>query len=227
MTGYTIIDREQLDTHITFFRVEPTDIKVTLKAIMISLSNMAWIHRFDLGYLTTAYEQRTKESIDYISANIIKASDDAVTSNSGEYIVSELARTTVVENLNYLDIPLAELFKEKVIKNHGFDFYSRNSSEILLFGEAKYSGRDNAYGESLGQIIDFVTIKQDLNDLPDIDRFCCDNSKRNFIGGDKGYISAFSSKGISTVKLIEGIKKNKDFALASAFKELICVAVNI
>ncbi|MNL80724.1 hypothetical protein D3C87_2076460 [compost metagenome] len=72
-----------------------------------------------------------------------------------------------------------------------------------------------------------MNIKQDLNDLPDIDRFCCDNSKKNFLNGDKGYISAFSSKGIKTAKLIDGIKKNKHYALASAFKELICVAVNI
>jgi len=227
MIGYTIIDQQQLDTHITFFRIEPTDIKVTLREIMLSLSDMAWIHRFDLGYLTSAYEQRTQESIDYISANILKSTEDSVTSNSGEYIVSELARTTIVENLKYLDIPLAELFKEKVIKNHGFDFYTRNLSEILLFGEAKYSSRDNSYGESLGQIMEFVNIKQDLNDLPDIDRFCCDTSKKNFINGDKGYISAFSSKSITTDKLIAGIKKNKDFALASAFKELICIAVNI
>ena len=188
---------------------------------------MALIHNFDLVYLTEAYQQRAQESVEYIAKNIIKASDDAVTSSSGEYIVSELARTTIVEHLNYLDIPLAEIFKEKAVKNHGFDFYTRNLSEVLLFGEAKYSGRDNSYGESLKQIMDFIDNKQDLSDLPDIDRFCCDNSKKNFLNGEKGYISAFSTKTIPTAQLIEGIKNNRHFETASTFRELICVAVNI
>jgi len=227
MNGYTVIDHLQLDTHITFFRVEPTNIEITLKEILQSLSNMAWIHNFDLGYLSGSYQQRAEESVKYIAKNIIKSTDNAVTSSSGEYVVSELARVTIVENMKYLDIPLAELFKEKSVKNHGFDFYTRNLQEILLFGEAKYNSRDNSYGESLKQIVEFIAIKQDNSDLPDIDRFCCDNSKKNFIDGHKGYISAFSAKKIPTDQLIENIKANVDFAAASSFRELICVAVNI
>jgi hypothetical protein len=227
MTGYAIVDHLQLDTHITFFRVEPINIEITLKEILQSLSDMAWIHNFDLGYLASSYHQRAEESVAYIARNIIKSTDDAVTSSSGEYVVSELARVTIVENMQYLNIPLAELFKEKSVKNHGFDFYTRNLQEILLFGEAKYSARDNSYGESLKQIIEFIGIKQDNSDLPDIDRFCCDNSKQNFLNGHKGYISAFSTKNIPTDQLIRNIKANSHFVAASSFRELICVAVNI
>lgn len=227
MKGYTVVDHQQIDTNVTFIRIDPTDVALTLKEILLSLSNTAWIHNFDLGYVGGSFQQRTQESVQYIAKNIIKSSDDAVTSSSGEYVVSELARVAIVENLNYLDIPLAELFKEKVIKNHGFDFYTRNLNEILLFGEAKYKSKQNSYGDSLKQIVEFIDRKQDNSDLPDIALFCCENSKRNFVNGDKGYISAFSTKNIATQQLIEGIKKNKYFAIASKYRELICVAVNI
>jgi hypothetical protein len=227
MNGYKIVDIEKLEEHITFIRIDPTNIELTLKEVMISLSDLSWISRFDLGYLEKSFHHRAEQSIKYIATNIIKSADDNVTKDSGEYIVSELARKAVVEQLKYLDIPLAELIKEKAIGNHGFDFYSRNLNEILLFGEAKYIASSNAYGSAFSQIIDFATNGQDLDDLPDIDKFCCDNSKKNFLSGSKGFIAAFASKNTGTLRLINGIKKNKDFITASGFDELICIAVNI
>ncbi len=138
-----------------------------------------------------------------------------------------MARKAIVDNLSYFDIPLAELIKIKDVGNHGFDFYSKNKGEILLFGEAKYNARDNAYGVAFEQIIRFEREKQDISDIIDIDQFCCVNSKNNFANGDKGFIAAFASKKTTTAKLIEGIKNNKDYKEAIKFKELICVAVNI
>ena len=98
---------------------------------------------------------------------------------------------------------------------------------MLLFGEAKYNKRDNAYGTSFEQIIRFENEKRDHSDLIDIDRFCCENSKNNFSKGMKGFIAAFASKKTSTPKLIAGIKKNRHFIAASKFTEVICIAVNI
>ena len=49
----------------------------------------------------------------YIFNNIIKDSDDNITRDSGEYVVSELARKSVIEVYDYLDIPLAELIKKQ------------------------------------------------------------------------------------------------------------------
>lgn len=77
MGGYKIIDNKKIDAHITFIRINPTDIKLTLKEVFESLSDLSWLSKF---------------TIDFISSNIIKSNDDSVTSNSGEYIVSELAR---------------------------------------------------------------------------------------------------------------------------------------
>jgi hypothetical protein len=227
MKGYTIVDREQIDTHILFIRIEPVDIVLTLKDVFESLSNLAWISAFDKEYVQNGFKVRAESTIDYISKKIIKADADTITHSSGEYVISELARKTIVEELDYLDVPLAELIKEKAVGNHGFDFYSKNTNLVLLFGEAKYNATQNAYGSSFEQIARFVREGQDESDLLDIDKFCCEHSKENFTKGKKGFVAAFATRKTSTKTLISNIKKNADFKSLTGFDEVICVAVNL
>lgn len=227
MGGYTIVDQRKIEKHVTFIRITPTDIALTLKEVFESLANMAWISQFDGSYLQTGFETRAQSSVDYIAQNIIKAGDDAVTSDSGEYVISELARKTLISNLQYFDIPLAELIKTKDVGNHGFDFYSKNLDDILLFGEAKYNARDNAYGSSFEQIVTFIGEKRDHSDLIDIDSFCCESSKKKFSNGEKGFVAAFASRKTSTDKLISGIQKNANYLACCKFHEVICVAVDL
>ncbi|TLX72615.1 hypothetical protein E9993_17415 [Labilibacter sediminis] len=226
MNGYDIIDRTKIDDHISFIRINPTDIKVTLREVFDSIANVAWISSFDEDYVRDGFRVRAEATIDYISKNIIKANEDEVTKDSGECLVSELARKTIVTEMEYLDIPLGELIKEKDIGNHGFDFFSKNKDNILLFGEAKYVASQNAYGKALKQIVKFIG-KKDKSDVLAIDKFCCDNSKKNFTAGNKGFMAAFAAKSTSTKKILEGIKANVDFQELSKFNELICIAVNI
>lgn len=228
MSGYTITDNLKIEDHITFIRINPTDIKLTLKEVFDSLSDLSWISSFDEEYIRSGFEEMAKDSIDYIARKIIKENDDKITSESGECVVSELARKSVVHEMNYLNVPLGELIKIKDSGNHGFDFFTKNHDNIILFGEAKYIATKNAYGSALRQIVRFESVeKKDKKDIIDIDRFFCETSKRNHANGQKGFISAFASKKTSTKKLIEGIKKNSDYKELAKFNELICVAVNV
>ncbi|WP_312746701.1 hypothetical protein [Sphingobacterium multivorum] len=227
MKGYAIVDIYEIEPHIKFLRIDPTNLKLTLKNILDSLMDLSWISNFDKQFLKSSYEERSKTTIAYIATKIIKEEDDTVTKNSGEYIVSELARLSIIEKYNYLDIPLAELFKKKVIGNHGFDFYSRNLNKNILFGEAKYIASQNAYGNALGQISEFFDAKQHITDIADIQNFFCDESLENCHNNEVGFIAAFSSKDIKTDSLIENIKNNTSFITLKNFKEIILVAVNI
>jgi len=227
MSGYKIVNHQKIEAHITFIRITPTDIALTLKEVFDSLADLAWISQFDKPYLRDSFKKRAQLSVDYIAEKIIKSGDDKITSDSGEYVISELARKALVSDLKYLDIPLAELIKGKKAVNHGFDFYSKNLSDVLPFGEAKYLFDRNAYGSSFEQIARFITNEQDIIDIVDIQSFCCESSKTNFSKGEKGFVAAFASKKTSTEKLIAGIKENKDYLSCSKFHELICVAVDI
>lgn len=225
--GYEIIDSIEVEPHIRFFRIRPTNIKLTLRSVFESLSNNSWIMKLDDGFLRHTFSVRFQSTIDHISSNIIHEEDDSLTSDSAEYIISEIARSTIVEQLDYLDIPLGELIKEQKSGNPGFDFYSMNKSDIILFGEAKYVAKQNAYGRALEQIYRFHTEQRDIADLLDIQNLCPKASCDEVCNGNKGFIAAFSSKSTLTERLISNIKNNKNYQNLFSHKELILVAVDI
>ena len=227
MSVYQIIDREQIEPHILFIRIEPTDIKITLLDIFKSLSDLAWISSFDKPYMQNAFQVRAEETIEYIGDNIINKSYDKITSDTGEIVVSELSRLTVINEMDYLDIPLAELLKSQAVGNDGFDFFSKSLNKIILFGEAKYSSSRNAYGAAFEQISRFEKIKQDVSDIKEIVDFYCEDSLNNHTNGKKGFIASFASKTTSTNTIINGIKRNSDYNNLKNFEEIICIAVNV
>ncbi len=228
-TPYTIEDQRKLADNIHFFRIRinQDNVSITLREVLDCLSELSWISKFDKEYMRESFKKKATDTIDYITTNIISGNESEVTRDSGEYVVSVLSKRIVVDELDYLDIPLAELIKDKIVGNPGFDFYSENNNQILLFGEAKYIAKTNAYNSALGQIERFVEIGKDIKDLTSIDRFVSENALDNANKGYKGYIAAFSSTEIETDDLIRNIQNNVHYKNLSSHKELICVAVTI
>lgn len=227
MNGYNVIDNFKIEDNITFIRIEPTDLKLTLGEVFKSMSDISWINNFDKQYIRDAFTIRAGETIKYIADNIIAKSNSEITKDSGEIVVSELSRLAVVNELNYLNIPLAELFKSEAVGNDGFDFYSKNLNKIILFGEAKFLSDRNAYGKAFKKIFEFIDLKQDTSDLEDVDKFYCEESLNNHSKGQKGFMAAFASKNTSTDLIVSGIKSNEDYKKLKGYDELICIAVNI
>lgn len=226
-----IIEHRTVDflpnTNITFIRVDIENLSITIKEIITVLSELSWISKFDKSYMRSSFEKRASDTAKYLSHSLKVGKDDSVTSNTGEYVVSELAREAIVKELGYLDIPLAELFKEQVVGNPGFDFYSVNNDEIIVFGEAKYLAKQNAYGSGMKQVAKFIRTKQDVSDMNDIDKFFSEKSLNAADRGEKAYSIAFSSKITSSDRIIKGIKRNKQYTELAKHKELIFVAVNV
>ena len=151
-----------------------------------------------------------------------------MTSSAGEYIVSELARETLINQLKYLDIPLAELLGKKKSGNPGFDFHSANlTTDTVIFGEAKYVATTSAYSTALPQIEGFIRDKKDIEDLPDLKPFCPANALNRAYKGQKGFAAAFSARSTSSDDLIDTIKARSDFKSLLCYEEIILVAVNI
>jgi len=227
MAAYDIVDIIKIEGHITFIRINPTNVELTLKEVFNSLSNLSWINNFDKDYVKESFQVRADATVKYISDNIILAEADKITSDSGEYVISELARTSLINELNYSNIPLAELIKKQKSGNPGFDFYSENTTNVILFGEAKYLAAQNAYGSALSQIVRFESEKSDIGDLQDIDKFCSEISLENVTKNQKGFVAAFASKNISTEQLIKNIQANEDYKALTVHNEIICIAVNL
>lgn len=226
---YTLEDYRKLADNIHFIRIRinQDNVSITLQEVLNCLNELSWISSFDQDYLRNSFKKRATDTITYITNNIINGTEDEVTTDSGEYVVSVLSKKTIVDKLDYVDIPLAELIKEKIVGNPGFDFYSENKNSIMLFGEAKYVSNTNAYNKALEQIEEFVNIGKDINDIASVDRFFSEEALDNANKGDKGYIAAFSSTEIETDELIRNIQNNVHYKKLSSHKELICVAVTI
>ena len=150
MGSYTIIENRIIDNNVRFIRIDidKNCIAETLREVFTSLANLSWLNNFDESYIKNSFSVRANSTVDYITTNIIRKTDDCVTSDSGEYVVSELSRKAIVSELSYLDIPLGELIKEQKSGNPGFDFFSENLNNLILFGEAKYHRKKQMHTEA-------------------------------------------------------------------------------
>lgn len=229
-TSYKIICIKRMSKpHATFIRIEPSNLQVTLGEIYTSLANLNWVNALPNvpDVIRRSYERRAQNTLPKLYKLLVKEASCAIVSDAKQYVVSELARGTVVNDLGYLDIPLAELLRIQKSGNPGFDFYSENKNRNVLFGEAKYIARQSAYNSAMGQIEDFIKEGKDDMDVADLLLFCSTEALNNMGKDEKGFVAAFSATGISNEDLERNIENNAHFKNLLKYKELICVAVNI
>lgn len=160
--------------------------------------------------------------------SLIKKTTGKLTKDAGEYVVSELAREAIVSELNYLDIPLAELLGKKISGNPGFDFHSQNNAtNTVIFGEAKYVTAHSGYPRAIDQIKAFVDDKKDIADIADLRDFCSADALSRVVDGFKGFAAAFSAKSTPSDRLISAITAKDSFQELLKYEEVILVAVNL
>lgn len=212
---------------ITFIRINPEDKKATIEKILNQISNLSWINKLIPEELVSSMNARVNPTVELLDKQLTENDDGAITSKTGEYFVSEVARETIINELKYTDIPLAELWKEKVSGNPGFDYHSENKDNIIIFGEAKYVANQNAYGRALKQVVDFIKQKKDLKELSELRAFVSLEAIQNANIERKGYAIGFSSYSTTTNVLIDNIKKSEYFKELIKYEEIVIVAVDI
>lgn len=224
--SYTIKINKIIEPNVRLIRVQPNDLKITLGYILTTLSSKCWISQIE-DIFQQAFEVRVQSTIDKLNRDFTNGTDSEIKNNAGEYVVSELTRSSIVNELHYMDIPIGELFKEKASGNPGFDIFTVNLTEQILFGEAKYVANTNAYNNAFKQVNRFIIERRDLADLPDLALFNISNAIRKVSNGDRGFIAGFSSTSISDDNLERNIKNNDAYKALPKDKELICVAVDV
>ncbi|MEE0875350.1 MAG: hypothetical protein UIH27_18075 [Ruminococcus sp.] len=213
---------------IQFLRIDPEDIGVTLSEIMETIMDLSWLKRFNEDFTINSFKRRAEITIKDIQSKFDSCDNGSLTKDAGEYVVSELAREAIVNQLGYLDIPLAELIGKKTSGNPGFDFHSQNLvSDIVIFGEAKYLSKSSAYSSAITQIKEFIDNEKDIADIADLRDFCSANALSNANKGIKGFAAAFSAKRTSSDNIIKSITNKDDFKKLIKYKEIILVAVNL
>ena len=227
-----VIEHRQVNTNgttkVKFLRIDPEDLSATLSDILTALMNLSWLRKFDENYEIAAFASRANKTIKDIKEKFSKSIDDKISKDAGEYVVSELAREAIVNELHYLDIPLSELLGKKKSGNPGFDFHSQNIyTNTVIFGESKYVATTTAYSSALPQMVDFIKKGKDIEDLPELKPFCSDAALNRAYNGSKGPAAAFSAKSTKSDSIINNIMGRSDFQSLLLFEEVLLVAVNL
>ena len=225
---YTILSTVQIDPNVMYIRMNPTTLAVSLRAIYESLVDLCWVNVFFDYALREAVLTRAAKTINHIEEAFQHGTAVNVDSKCGELMVSEMTREMLVQHLNYFDIPLGEFFKQKKSGNPGFDFFSINDRDMILFGEAKYVTAYTPYKSAIGQVDRFITEGRDKEDYWDVERFIPTQApKDNFANGIRGFVAAFSSKNETDADLIAKIKAFPSYQTIKDYPQVICVAINL
>nr|WP_307757129.1 hypothetical protein [uncultured Christensenella sp.] len=216
------------NSQITFIRIDPENLQDTLAHIMQTLLDLSWLSRFDQDYLKNSFNIRAQKTIADIQKKFNACADDTITKEAGEYVVSELARQSLISQMNFLDIPLSELLGMKISGNPGFDFHSQNTkTDTVIFGEAKYNSRQSAYAMAITQISEFIVEQKDIMQIADLHPFCTPAALQRASKGLKGFAIAFSAKSTASSNMIASILAHADFRKLLPFEEIVIVAVNL
>lgn len=214
---------------VRFLRVEINNTRPVVEAAIARIANTFWANEVIDEFTRQGFLTRAQSTIDGLAISLKSAIDNAITSSTGEYVVSITAHCIVESIYQYKALPLAEIIKEKKSGSPGFDYHHEKDGILLLFGEAKYTSAGNAYNNAFKQIVEHVGAGKDEKEAVDLVHFITDDTKTNFLSGKKGFTAAFSTKGklFDIEKLKTGIIKNNYYKKLLEHEELVVVAVDI
>ena len=170
-TNQTIIEVDGKKCPVYEFVLKITDHKFYAQKMIHMVCDNSWISALDT-ISQTAYEktvERTSEKLKEIFSR--QAFDSQLKDDFGEYMISISSIMCLVERLSHKEVPLSELWKEKVTGNPGFDFHTISPEIIFAFGEAKYRSNSNAYSEAAEQVFNFIDLGKDFVDLIHLQNF--------------------------------------------------------
>ncbi len=184
------------------------DISTRAKEMIDTLADTSWINKLEF-IPRTSYQARAERTIDKLINDILMKVTNTVSSEFGEFLVSVTAQDTLEIKYNHTKVPLAELLKEKVTGNPGFDFHTESHTNLIAFGEAKYSGVTNKYNTAIKQIKEFIELKKDDAEVVDLQHFVSKDTIRNFELSKKAFIAAFSINDENPSDVIEKALNSK------------------
>lgn len=213
VTAYKDFSDSECEIHCIHVVID--DVSAAIEEFKNIVSDTSWIGDLDeLSQLT--FSATAARTIDNIVNEIIGGMTSEINSDIGEYIVSYSAQSALETQLGHIKIPLAELLKEKIGGNPGFDFHTISEKRFLIFGEAKYSADETPRGIAVNQIGDFIGLSKDYAELNSFRAFLDVDIQKNMIDGRRGYAAAFSFNADN----IDTIFKNA--VESEKFNELIC-----
>lgn len=224
--SYKLISENGNSCCVHVMHVKICDIDRRAKEMIDTILNTSWINKLSVVD-QISYSARAERTINKLVNDIFMKVSSPVSTEFGEYMISMSAQDALKESACHKVVPLAEMFKERMSGNSGFDFHTETPTSYLAFGEAKYSGRSTPYEKALVQISDFITLKKDEAELIDLKHFCSKKAVDRVTIGEKAFIAAFSLNVKNIDKLFARILAIDEVAKLLIYPELYLIGVEV
>lgn len=229
--GFDVVRFQQLPNNGIYIRVQVVDQVISLYNIFQSLIDTSWTNAFfaNVEWLRLSMSNRASITVKKICTDFNNGTNPVINRDTGEKMVSEISRRTLVEDFQYWNMPIAELFKQKADGNPGFDFHTITPvNDVLMFGEAKYIAGRTAYNSAMNQIRNFITDGKDMRDLVEVSYFMPSETPLNNAANNiKGYIAAFSTNGENDTDIISKVTNHNNYDVLSNYHQFIAIAVDL
>lgn len=211
--------------HCMHIKIDDVDLKA--KEILETIRDTSWINKLGDPLTKSAFKERSKETIEKIVKIIVEKISGEVGEDFGEYLISFSAQDALGSHHSHTKFPLAELFKEKVSGNPGFDFHTESHLNNLIFGEAKYSKKKTPRAIALKQISKFIDQKKDTKELSDLKNFLSKVAIKNVKKNKKGFVAAFSLNSKNVEDVFKKALKSNEIDKLIGHSELYLIAIEI
>lgn len=207
--------------------VKIKDVNNRAEQMIKLVSDTSWIE--SLGAIQrVTFEANVNKTVTKLVNDIFSRVDSTVTSEFGEYLISDTAGLALQDVYTHLKIPLSELWKSKLTGNDGFDFHTESLTNLICYGEAKYKASANPYVDALNQISDFINHKKDDSDLIFLENFCSKKGINNYVVNKrKAFVAAFSLNAKKPDLIFKNILKGTEIDCLLAFPELYLIGVEV
>lgn len=181
--------------NIYYLEIIIDDVYNHANELIIRIKDNSWINELD-SISTASYQRKvsdTAKKLEEIFKTPIDSTSLKLSEEFGEYMISLDSSESLKQSLNHKIIPLAELWKEKITGNPGFDFHTESPQKTIAFGEAKYRSNGNAYGIAANQVKIFIEEQKDKGDAINLQHLgVSDEAIRNLIANKRDFILAYS-----------------------------------
>lgn len=184
------------EAKLHLFHIKINEHSTMIKEFIQHLADTSWIDKMGATD-REAYEANAIKSIQKIVNDILTpelnvSPDKAVViSQSGQYIVSYAAQKGLNNKLDHKILPLAEIFKDRILGNSGFDFHTETPTAVIVFGESKYTSKSTPVNTALEQVQEFIKEKKDAGEWIHLKNIISDEAKAIY-KEKKSYAVAFT-----------------------------------
>lgn len=225
-------EKKEVDgCEINYLQVQISDIEKHANELIKTITESSWIEKLD-DYSKINYQNKVKQtSLALVEIFRNPIVNNNLAENFGEYVISLDAGKSLEEQLNHIIFPISELWKEKVLGNHGFDFHTETPAKLLNFGEAKYRSSGNAYSVAAEQINRFIApdIRKDQGDINDLHSLgASKESLDNLVNDIRAFTLAYSVNSKDQDKIEKKVFENAEVKkLIEAKMPLFFIGVQI